>query len=321
MVGVVVVIGGAMIKKMPFMPADAWPGTVERYGYRPVFERLSRKVAECRGERSGVFFPDVATVQPARLVRALRRAVLAAGATVHERTAVLGIDGSTVVCAGAGASVRAEEIVIATNASAAVRWPVARRVAVFRSAIVLTEPVSDLDERLGWGKREAIADARTYLSYFRPTNDGRVLMGSASGESARAEETLRRYFPQIADVGIAARWDGAIDVSSDRFPVVGTTKDARVHAAAGYTGNGVGPSWLVGRLLARLALGEEVQSPLLANRAPSLPPEPLRSFGAEVVRRALLAIDDAETDGRRPPRWAEAIRKAPELVGLRIASR
>jgi hypothetical protein len=59
-VGVVVVIGGAMIKKMPFMPADAWPGTVERYGYRPVFERLSRKVAECLGERSGVFFPAIA---------------------------------------------------------------------------------------------------------------------------------------------------------------------------------------------------------------------------------------------------------------------
>jgi hypothetical protein len=77
----------------------------------------------------------------------------------------------------------------------------------------------------------------------------------------------------------------------------------------------------VGRLLARLALGEELHSPLHAGRAPSLPPEPLRSLGAGVVRRALLAIDDAETEGKHAPRWAEAIRKAPELVGLRIASR
>jgi glycine/D-amino acid oxidase-like deaminating enzyme len=269
--------------------------------------------------RGAVFYRDCATVQPARLVRALRRAVLAAGARIHERTTVLGIDGSTVVCDGG--SVRAAEIVVATNASAAIRWPVARRVAVFRSAIVITDPVDDLDERLAWGGREAIADARTYLSYFRPTNDGRVLMGSASGEMTRAEETLRRYFPQLADVGIAARWEGAIDVSSDRFPVVGTMKGTRVHCAAGYTGNGVGPSWLVGRLLARLALGEELRSPLHAGRAPSLPPEPLRSVGAGVVRRALLAIDDAETEGRHPPRWAEALRRAPELVGLRIASR
>jgi hypothetical protein len=57
----VVVTGrDAITKKMPFMPADAWPGTVERYGYRPFFESLTRKVAECLGERSGVFFPAIA---------------------------------------------------------------------------------------------------------------------------------------------------------------------------------------------------------------------------------------------------------------------
>jgi glycine/D-amino acid oxidase-like deaminating enzyme len=269
--------------------------------------------------RGAVFYRDAATVQPARLVRALRRAALAAGVRIHERTPVLGIDGSVARCDRA--SVRAGEIVIATNASAAVRWPAARRVAVFRSAIVLTEPVPGLHERIGWEGGEAIADVRTYLSYFRLTNDNRVLMGSASGDYPRAEAALRQYFPQLADVKIAARWEGAIDVSSDRLPVVGTVAGTRVHYAAGFTGNGVGPSWLVGRTLARLALREDVHSPLLAGRAPALPPEPLRSFGARVVRRALLAIDDAETTGKEPPRWASAIRRVPELIGLRVASR
>ena len=269
--------------------------------------------------RRAVFYRDAATVQPARLVRALRRAALAAGVRIYERTTVLGIDGSLVRCERA--SVRAEEIVVATNASAAVRWPAARRVAVFRSAIVLTEPVPDLHERIGWQGGEAIADARTYLSYFRLTNDNRVLMGSASGDFWRAEKALRQYFPQLADVKVAARWEGAIDVSSDRLPVIGTVPGTRIHYAAGFTGNGVGPSWLVGRTLAALAAGEDVRSPLLAGRAPSLPPEPLRNLGGSVVRRALLAIDDAETAGTRPPRWAGAIRRAPELVGLRVASR
>jgi glycine/D-amino acid oxidase-like deaminating enzyme len=269
--------------------------------------------------RGAVFYRDGATVQPARLVRALCRAALAAGVRVHERTPALGIDGPVVRCDRA--SVSAEEIVVATNASAAVRWPAARRVAVFRSAIVLTEPRPDLHERIGWSGGEAIADARTYLSYFRLTNDNRVLMGSASGDFWRAEAALRRYFPQLADVKVAARWEGAIDVSSDRFPVVGTVPGTRVHYAAGFTGNGVGPSWLVGRTLASLALGEPVRSPLLAGRAPSLPPEPLRGLGARVVRRAVLAIDDAETAGGRPPHWAGLIRRAPELIGLRVASR
>ena len=269
--------------------------------------------------RGAVFYRDAATVQPGRLIRALRRAALEAGVRIYERTPVLRIDGSVARCDCA--SVRAEEIVIATNASAAVRWPAARRVAVFRSAIVLTEPVPDLHERIGWAGGEAIADARTYLSYFRLTNDNRVLMGSASGDYWRAENALRQYFPQLDDVKVASRWEGAIDVSSDRLPVVGTVPGTRVHYAAGFTGNGVGPSWLVGKTLARVALREDVHSPLLAARAPSLPPEPLRSVGASVVRRALLAIDDAETAGRRPPRWAGAIRRVPELVGLRVASR
>jgi glycine/D-amino acid oxidase-like deaminating enzyme len=269
--------------------------------------------------RGAVFHRDAATVQPARLVRALRRAVLSAGVQIHERTPVLGIEGSLVRCERG--SVRAPEIVVATNASAAVRWPAARRVAVFRSAIVLTEPVPELHERIGWTGGEAIADARTYLSYFRLTNDQRVLMGSASGDFWRAEHALRQYFPQLADVRVASSWEGAIDVSSDRLPVIGTVPGTHVHYAAGFTGNGVGPSWLVGRTLARLALHEDVHSPLLAGRAPALPREPLRSVGARAVRRALLAIDDAETTGRRPPRWAGAIRRVPELVGLRVASR
>jgi glycine/D-amino acid oxidase-like deaminating enzyme len=268
--------------------------------------------------RSAVFYPDCATVQPARLVRALRRKALAAGVRLFEETPVVGLDDG-VVRAERG-SVRAEEVVLATNASAA-RWPGARRIAAFRSAIVLTEPVADLHERIGWERREAIADERTYLNYFRLTNDGRVLMGSASGEVARAEEALRFLFPALDDVAITSRWWGAIDVSSDRVPVYETVPGTRVHYGAGYTGNGVGPSWLGGRILASLALGEPVESPLVRRRVPSLPPEPLRTLGAQLVRRALLAIDDAEELGRPAPVLARAVARLPELVGLRVASR
>jgi len=269
--------------------------------------------------RGAVFYPDCATVQPARLVRALRRAVIEAGAQVFERTPVIGLSRG-VVRADRG-SVRAEETVVATNASAATRWPAAKYIASFRSAIVLTEPVPDLHERIGWQRGEAIADERTYLNYFRTMHDGSVLMGSASGELTRAEEALRFFFPALDDVQIAARWWGAIDVSSDRLPVYATVPRTRVHYGVGYTGNGVGPSWLGGRILASLALGEEVTSPLVRRKVPSLPPEPLRTMGAQLVRKALLAVDDAEQAGRRPPMVARAVARLPELVGLRVASR
>jgi glycine/D-amino acid oxidase-like deaminating enzyme len=266
--------------------------------------------------REAAFYRDGATVQPARLVRALRR-----GLRIYERTPVLELaPGRLRTPRG---TVRAEEIVVATNAWAA-RWPAARHLAVLRSAIVLTEPVPDLAERVGWENGEAVFDGRTFLSYFRPTRDGRVLMGSAAGTLERAERMLRSLLPALADVRVEHRWEGPIDVSSDRLPFFGTVPGTRIHYGAGYTGNGVGPSWLGGQVLASLAHGaddEWTRLPLVTRSVPRLPPEPLRTIGQGLVGRALLAIDDAEAAGRRPQPLARAVAALPRAVGLRIASR
>jgi glycine/D-amino acid oxidase-like deaminating enzyme len=269
--------------------------------------------------RDAVRFRDGATVQPARLVRAVRDAALRAGARLYEQTPAVDVQNGRVTTQSG--SVRAEEIVVATNAWAA-RWaPTARRLAAAKSAIVLTEPVPDLAVRIGWEGREAVMDGRRYLSYFRTTNDGRVLMGSATGSTARAEETLRTLFPALADVRVAHRWWGMIDISSDRFPFFGTMPGTRVHYGAGFTGNGVGPSWLGGQLLAALALGEDVQSPLVRRHVPRLPPEPLRSLGTALVSRALLALDEAENADVAPHRLATLVAGLPQRIGLRIAAR
>src|SRR6266566_6529973 len=64
--------------------------------------------------RRGVYFPEGATVQPARLVHALRRAVIDAGVQLYEHTPALRIgDGRIKMPCG---SVRAPEIVVAINA-------------------------------------------------------------------------------------------------------------------------------------------------------------------------------------------------------------
>ncbi len=267
--------------------------------------------------RSAVLYRDGATVQPARLVRALCR-----GLRIYERSPVVEIDTGRVRTLEG--EVRAAEIVVATNAWAS-RWPpAARQLAVFRSAIVLTAQVPDLAERIGWQNGEAVFDGRTFLSYFRPTRDGRVLMGSAGGSIARAEQALRTLLPALADVPVEHAWEGPIDVSSDRLPFFGTVPGTRIHYGAGYTGNGVGPSWLGGQILASLATGADDEwsnLALVTRRVPKLPPQPLRAIGQAVVSRAFLAVDDAEAAGRRPGLAARAVAGAPRLLGLRIASR
>ena len=133
-----------------------------------------------------------------------------------------------------------------------------------------------------------------------------------------------RSFPALADARIEARWSGPIDVSADKLPRFGTIPGTRIHFGAGYSGNGVGPSWLGGQILASLALGardEWTALPLVDRRARRLPPEPLRYAGGRVVRWGTLASEDAIGAGRRPSAAARAAAAIPRLLRMPIGVR
>jgi glycine/D-amino acid oxidase-like deaminating enzyme len=290
--------------------------------------------------RRGVLFPDGATVQPARLVRAVRRAVLAAGVELHERSRATRIRGGEVRTARG--RVLAPEVVVAINAAATGWRPVARHVTNFGSYVVLTEPVPELLEQIGWTGGEAILDGRMFLHYFRTTEDGRVLMGSGSGPigfrgkldarfsgdgptAARAEHGLRRLLPDLGDARVERAWGGPIDVSADHLPFFGTVPGSQhVHYGLGYSGHGVGPSWLGGQILASLALGlsdEWTALPLATRRVPSLPPEPLKRIGGAIVRSAILSVERADEDGSRAPLPARLAAQLPRLLRMQIGTR
>ena len=289
--------------------------------------------------RRGVFFRDGATVEPGLLVRALRRAVLDAGVTVHERTPVTRIRGRELTTPGG--MLRAPEIVLATNAALSAWRPASRSLTNFGSYVVLTEPAPEALAAIGWTGGEAIVDGRMFLHYFRTTSEGRVLMGSGSGPigfagrvddrfsldrptAARAEAGLRRLLPGLTGVRVERAWGGPIDVSSDHLPFFGTKPGTRIHYGAGYSGHGVGPSWLGGQILASLALGaadEWTSLPLVTRRVPALPPEPLRRLGGGLVRSAIMACEAAEEHGRRPPLAARAGAALPRLIGMELGTR
>ncbi len=288
--------------------------------------------------RGGVFFRDGGIVQPARLALALKRAARAAGIQVFEHTPATNVQPGRIETPGG--SVRAREIVLALNAWAT-GWPLGGRQTTFASAVVLTEPVPDLLAEIGWTGNEAVTDGRMFLHYFRTTPDGRVLMGSGSGRlepggrvgpgvlddvaaQSRAHDGLRSLLPALADARIEARWSGPIDVSADKLPRFGTIPGTRIHFGAGYSGNGVGPSWLGGQILASLALGardEWTALPLVDRRARRLPPEPLRYAGGRVVRWGTLASEDAIGAGRRPSAAARAAAAIPRLLRMPIGVR
>ena len=291
--------------------------------------------------RAGAVSPTSATVQPARLALGLREQLLAVGVEVFESSAVRSFraGGDGVVARTAAGSVRARRGVLAIGAAAkGRRGPLRGRLTVASSHIVLTEPVPDVLEEIGWTGGDCITDARALLHYFRTTPDGRIAFGWGGGRIAmgartggRAEldadvlatsaEHLHDYFPQLRGRRLTHAWGGPIDASPTHLPAVGTFAHGNAWVAAGYTGNGVGPSNMVGRTLASLSLGKKDEHADLAfvdDKTPRLPPEPFHWIGGEAIRLGILHKEKAELSNRKPGRVASAIAKVPELIGFHI---
>jgi glycine/D-amino acid oxidase-like deaminating enzyme len=286
--------------------------------------------------------PTAATVQPAALARGLRRVALERGVVIHERTHVEGLEGGVVTTSspdGAGRLV-ADQVVVALNAWAAA-WPqFGRRMVTWSSYIVLTEPIPDRLAEIGWTGGEGIADSRFTLHYGRTTPDGRIALGGGGGRAGlggriggaftadagsarRAADGLRRWFPSLADVRIEDAWGGPIDITDDHRPWFGTLPDGRTHFGIGYSGNGVAPSVLGGRILAALATGraaddEWASLPIVAAAPRAFPPEPLRYLGARAIREAIVRREQAEEAGRRPNRLVVTLTRLPRRLGYHI---
>jgi glycine/D-amino acid oxidase-like deaminating enzyme len=307
--------------------------------------------------RVGAFYPDAATVQPARLALGLRERLLAAGVEIHERSPVRRLTArcSFVASRGAttlphrtdsgaiaetdGGTVRADAAIVAIGGAAkAPGAPLRNALTVTSSHIVLTEPVPDLLEEIGWTGGECITDSRALIDYFRTTPDGRIAFGWGGGEIAmgarlhgRAEldrdvvagaaARLREYFPGLAGRRLTHAWGGPVDASPTHLPIVVPLRGGNAFAAAGYTGNGVGPSYMVGRTLASLALDrrdEPSRLPFVDPTPRHVPPEPFHWLGGETIRRALISKENAELSGRRPNPISSLISHLPKLVGFHI---
>ena len=97
-----------------------------------------------------------------------------------------------------------------------------------------------------------------------------------------------------------------------------------VHYGLGYSGNGVGPSYLGGQILASFALGlrdDWTELPLATRRVASLPPEPLKHLGGGLVRAAIMACEEADEQGMRAPLPVRAAAAIPRVLRMQIGTR
>ncbi|MBT5674967.1 MAG: FAD-dependent oxidoreductase [Rhodospirillaceae bacterium] len=306
----------------------AWRSAIETLAGQQVhpFEQWPReKVAARTGSDrhlSGVFEPTAATVQPALLARGLRRVALAQGIRIFENSPMRRLQRARPArIVTAGGTVTADKVVIAMNAWATALAELRRSILVISSDVVATGAFPERLKSSGWADGMAISDSCTLVNYYRTTPDGRVIFGAGGGflsygnrvtekfdgATPRAAEVagyFQQTYPAFRDVGIASHWTGPIDRSLSGLPFFGRLGGrGDILYGLGFSGNGVGPTMLGGKILASLVLEASDQwseCGLVRDHGGQFPPEPMRYFGGNLVLAAKRRIEALDDQGLKP---------------------
>ena len=156
-----------------------------------------------------------------------------------------------------------------------------------------------LDGRLAYGKG-GMSGSFTYGG-----NVGEEVEGS-SDKTNNLTNAMHTTFPALGTVGMHKSWRGPIDRSKSGLPFFWHLgKRRNVFFAAGFSGNGIGPSHIAGKILSGLALEKEDEwtaCPLVREPNRDFPPEPFRYIGSKLVHKALQTKDTNDDEGRESSR-------------------
>jgi len=200
-------------------------------------------------------------IQPLAYTRGLVRAAQGLGVAVHGGTEVTALErrGSHWhASTSTGASVTAEQVVIATNGYTGALWPgLKRTVLAANSFIVATEPLKGAAADAILPRGETASTSQRLLLYFRKDAQGRLLMGGRGhfadpggpADFAHLERSLELLFPQLGPLRYEYRWAGRIAVTRDFMPHVHTPAPGMT-IALGYNGRGIALATSMGKHLA-----------------------------------------------------------------------
>ncbi|MFW7268465.1 NAD(P)/FAD-dependent oxidoreductase [Gluconacetobacter sp. Hr-1-5] len=218
-------------------------------------------------------------VNPLALARGMAEAAIAHGAAIYGGSRALSVrrDGACWRVGTRDGAVLAERVVFATNGYADRLWNRLRRTVVpVTSAIIASAPLPpELRTRI-LAAREVLYELGEITTYYRIDDAGRLLIGGRSTLGERdgpdAFPFLRRQalalWPFLRDVAWTHGWNGHVAVTMDHYPHWHEPMPGII-ACLGYNGRGVAMATVLGREVARRALGAGIDDILL-------PPGPIR---------------------------------------------
>ncbi|WP_343563879.1 NAD(P)/FAD-dependent oxidoreductase [Kiloniella sp. b19] len=245
---------------------------------------LNREEARARtgspAVHGALFDARAGTIQPLGFVRGLARAAMAKGAKLYQDSPASSIrhDGNHWIARSAKGSVRADRLIMATNAyhspaQGDIPAPSFSPVHYFQMA---TAPLSDNLRGQIMAGGEGCWDTATVMSSFRLDAAGRLLLGgignldSSTGTVHRswAQHKLKQLYPMLADTPFEQGWCGRIAMTGDHIPKI-TRIGPGALMAHGYSGRGISPGTVFGKAMAEALLsGDESTLPLPAGATP-----------------------------------------------------
>jgi len=268
------------------------------------------------------------TVHPAKLAWGLKRAAIELGVRIYENSPLVSsthLKPGVLVTTPHG-TVKANKVLLATNAFAAGSKKINRRVSAIRDRIVVTEPLTDEQmKEIGWHNRQGIYDTRTQLNYMRLTADNRILFGGRLGyffyndTDPKADKTADNFyplvenfyktFPSLQTIKFSHAWSGPIALTTRMAVHYQHYYQGDMIYAGGYSGFGVTATRFGSRV--GLAVLDKTGIPEtkleFATSLPGyIPPEPFRWIGAKITMYALDTLD--EKGGWRKP-WIKIVEK------------
>ncbi len=255
------------------------------------------------------------TVQPLGYLRGLARACLECGVRLFTLSAArrLTRSGAEWRVETSHGAVVAQTVIAATDAYTDGVFDALRRTVVAVPSIqVATAPLPPRLRATILPEGQSVSDTQRILRYFRLDASGRLVLGTRGsyrdvpmpGRTPAHERAVRELYPELAELPLEYRWGGFVAMTPDGIPHLHEPEPGLL-AGLGYNGRGVAMATVMGRALARRALGESAAS----LGFPVTPVRPIRlhalsRLGARATIRYLQARDALERSLRRPPSGA-----------------
>jgi glycine/D-amino acid oxidase-like deaminating enzyme len=215
---------------------------------------------------AGLYDPTAGHLHPLKYLLGLAAAAERAGVQIYEQSAAVRYQQyeNRVTVETEKGKVTADALILAANVYLGdLDKKLSRRIIPVGSFMVATEPLGERAQSL-IPSGVCVTDNQFILDYFRMSADGRLLFGGGCtylGGTPRdipkaMRPSLERVFPQLKGIDIEYGWGGMIDCTVRRTPDFG--RRGNVLWAQGFSGHGVLPTCVAGRVLAEAVLGEDI---------------------------------------------------------------